>query len=89
MQTEALGNLQPTITPTPTYENSRLTGLAIRKLMRKHGKTIRSLAGEYQLTLKRVREAEGTLDVVASAPRVLKVFALTGTTAAKSCSAET
>ncbi len=29
-------------------------------------------------TLKRVREAEGTLDVVASAPRVLKVFALTG-----------
>jgi hypothetical protein len=56
MQTEALGNLQPTITPTPTYENSRLTGLAIRKLMRKHGKTIRSLAGEYQLTLKRVRE---------------------------------
>lgn len=29
-------------------------------------------------TLKRVREAGGTLDVVASAPRVLKVFALTG-----------
>lgn len=29
-------------------------------------------------TLKRVREAGGTLDVVAAAPRVLKVFALTG-----------
>jgi anti-sigma B factor antagonist len=29
-------------------------------------------------TLKHVREAEGTLDVVVSAPRVLKVFALTG-----------
>lgn len=29
-------------------------------------------------TLKHVREAAGTLDVVVSAPRVLKVFALTG-----------
>lgn len=29
-------------------------------------------------TLKHVREAEGTLDVVVNAPRVLKVFALTG-----------
>jgi len=29
-------------------------------------------------TLKHVREAGGTLDIVASSPRVLKVFALTG-----------
>lgn len=29
-------------------------------------------------TLKRIREAGGTLDVVAAAPRVLKVFAITG-----------
>jgi len=29
-------------------------------------------------TLKRVREVGGTLDVVAAAPRVLKVFAITG-----------
>jgi anti-sigma B factor antagonist len=29
-------------------------------------------------TLKRVREADGSLDVVVTAPRVLKVFALTG-----------
>jgi anti-sigma B factor antagonist len=29
-------------------------------------------------TLKHVREAGGTLDVVVTAPRVLKVFALTG-----------
>lgn len=29
-------------------------------------------------TLKHVREAQGSLDVVVTAPRVLKVFALTG-----------
>lgn len=29
-------------------------------------------------TLKRVRETDGSLDVVATAPRVLKVFAITG-----------
>ncbi len=29
-------------------------------------------------TLKHVRESEGSLDVVVTAPRVLKVFALTG-----------
>jgi anti-sigma B factor antagonist len=29
-------------------------------------------------TLKHVREAQGTLDVVVASPRVLKVFALTG-----------
>lgn len=29
-------------------------------------------------TLKRVREVDGSLDVVVTAPRVLKVFALTG-----------
>jgi hypothetical protein len=39
-----------------TMENYRLTGLAVRSLMRTHGVTIRALARQYKVTLKRVRE---------------------------------
>lgn len=38
---------------TPNY---RLSGPMVRRLMRRHGVTIRSLAQQYNITMKRVRE---------------------------------
>ncbi len=35
---------------------ARLSGMAIRRLMRRHKKTIRGLAQAHQLSMKRVRE---------------------------------
>lgn len=45
-----------------------LTGKEIASLMRKNGKTIRGLAAEHQITMKRVREVrtKGTLGVIDS-----------------------
>lgn len=37
----------------PSY---RLSGRMVRRLMRKHGHTIRSLANRFKVTMKRVRE---------------------------------
>lgn len=39
-----------------TMEDYRLTGHAVRSLMRTQGVTIRALARQYKVTLKRVRE---------------------------------
>ena len=36
--------------------NYRLPGSMVRRLMRKHGVTIRSLAEKWNITMKRVRE---------------------------------
>lgn len=40
----------------PTNPNFKLPGAMVRRLMRKHGVTIRGLADRYNITLKRVRE---------------------------------
>jgi len=40
----------------PTNPNYKLPGAMVRRLMRKHGVTIRALAGKHNLTLKHVRE---------------------------------
>lgn len=39
-----------------TIHDYELPGAMIRRLMRKHGVTIRSLAQKFNLTMKRVRE---------------------------------
>lgn len=39
-----------------THQDLALTGSEIRRLMRQHGLTIRSLAAQFNLTLKRIRE---------------------------------
>jgi len=38
------------------FENMVLTGTAIRRLMRKHGATLRGIKAQHQITLKRTRE---------------------------------
>jgi hypothetical protein len=51
-----------------TIPDYRLPGAMVRRLMRKHGVTIRSLAQKFDLTMKRVREirAEGARGFAAS-----------------------
>lgn len=53
------------MTTIPDY---RLSGAMVRRLMRKHGVTIRSLANKFGMTMKRVREvrANGVRGFLAS-----------------------
>ncbi|WP_293000009.1 hypothetical protein [Nevskia sp.] len=62
---------------TPLESTPAITGRTVRSLMRKHRKTIRGIATEFGLTMKRVREVR-TRGVAAGLIAGEWTFILTG-----------